>query len=62
MTERQLRQYVTPAIRRLIKRSQSIPDLIQPEEIARVALFLASDSSAAITGQEILVDRGWEHS
>ena len=34
MTRRQLTQYVTPAIKRLIRRSQSIPDLIQPEDIA----------------------------
>ncbi|MCI0747795.1 MAG: SDR family oxidoreductase [Verrucomicrobia subdivision 3 bacterium] len=62
MTERQLRQYVTPAVRRLIRKSQCIPDLIQPEEIAEVVLFLASDASCAITGQEILADRGWQHS
>ena len=62
MTERQLRQYVTPASKKLIRTSQCIPDLIQPEEIAEVILFLASDVSRAITGQEILVDRGWEHS
>jgi D-xylose 1-dehydrogenase len=62
MTSRQLRQYITPAVRRLIQRSQSIPDLIQPEEIARVVLFLAGEASTAITGQEILADRGWMHS
>ena len=62
MTERQLRQYVTPAIKKLIRKSQSIPDLNQPEEIASVVVFLASDASRAITGQEILVDRGWMHS
>ena len=62
MTERQLRQYVTPAVKRLIKGSQCIRVLIQPEEIASVVLFLASDASRAITGQEILVDRGWAHS
>ena len=33
-----------------------------PEEIAEVILFLASEASRAITGQEILVDRGWAHS
>jgi len=27
-----------------------------------VILFLASNASRAITGQEILVDRGWAHS
>jgi D-xylose 1-dehydrogenase len=62
MTERQLQHYVTPATKRLIKQSQCVPDLIQPEEIASVALFLASEASCAITGQEILVDRGWAHS
>lgn len=62
MTERQLRQFVTPAVKRLIRRSQCIPDLIQPREIAQVALFLAGEESAAMTGQELLVDRGWAHS
>jgi len=62
MTERQLRQYVTLATKKIIRRAQCIADLIQPEEIAEVALFLASDASRAITGQELLVDRGWYHS
>ncbi|MBI3415697.1 MAG: SDR family oxidoreductase [Verrucomicrobia bacterium] len=62
MTERQLRQYVDAAARRLIRASQCIDEFIQPEEIAEVALFLASPASRAMTGQELLVDRGWEHS
>ncbi len=62
MTERQLRQYVTPATKKLIRHSQCIPDPIQPEEIAEVVLFLASNASGAITGQEILADRGWAFS
>ena len=62
MTERQLRDYVTPAVKRLIKRSQCLPDRIQPAEIANVIVFLASNASASITGQEILADRGWAHS
>lgn len=62
MTERQLRQFVTPAAKRVIRRSQCMPELLQPEDMADVVLFLASDASRAITGQEILADRGWAHS
>jgi NAD(P)-dependent dehydrogenase (short-subunit alcohol dehydrogenase family) len=61
MTDRQLKQFVTPAVKRLIRKSQCLPDLIQPDEIADVVLFLASDSARAMTGQELLVDRGWMH-
>ena len=62
MTERQLREFVNEETRALILRSQCIPELLQPSEIAGVALFLASEASRAITGQEILADRGWAHS
>ncbi|TQC63160.1 SDR family oxidoreductase, partial [Pantoea dispersa] len=30
-----------------------------PEDIARMALFLASDEARAITAQEFVVDGGW---
>ncbi len=62
MTERQMREYVDAKARHLIRNSQCIPDLLQPREIAEVILFLASNTSSAITGQEILADRGWEYS
>jgi enoyl-[acyl-carrier-protein] reductase (NADH) len=31
---------------------------IRPEEVADLALFLASDESSAITGQAIVIDAG----
>lgn len=62
MTERQLQEFVTPAVKKMLKKEQCIPELLRPEEIASVALFLASSASSAITGQELLADRGWAHS
>jgi NAD(P)-dependent dehydrogenase (short-subunit alcohol dehydrogenase family) len=59
MTERQLRDFVTPEVAARVKTLQSIPELVQPEEVAEVALFLASNASSAITGQYILADKGW---
>jgi NAD(P)-dependent dehydrogenase (short-subunit alcohol dehydrogenase family) len=62
MTERQLREHVTPQAKKTILTRQCIPDLLQPDELAEVILFLASDASRALTGQELLADRGWYHS
>ena len=61
-TERQIRDYLTEENKRIVQERQCIPDFIQPAEMADVILFLASDLSACVTGQEILADRGWEHS
>lgn len=62
MTQRQLDEFVTPAVKKMLKQEQCLPELLVPDDIARVALFLASNTSSAITGQEILADRGWRHS
>lgn len=59
MTDRQLEEFVTPEVKQMLRREQCIGELILPGEIAKVALFLASEMSSAITGQEFLVDRGW---
>jgi NAD(P)-dependent dehydrogenase (short-subunit alcohol dehydrogenase family) len=61
-TERQIRDYLSEENKRLVQERQCIPDFIQPAEMADVILFLASDLSACVTGQEILADRGWAHS
>jgi len=62
MTERQLAEFVDEETKAMIRDRQCMPDLIEPGRIAEVALFLASEVSDAITGQEILADRGWYHS
>lgn len=62
MTERQLEEFVDDQVRAMLAERQCMPELLQPEEIAEVALFLASETSSAITGQELLADRGWFYS
>ena len=59
MTQRQLDLWITPADLASIKQSQAIPQAISPEDCARMALFLAADDSAMVSGQHFLVDAGW---
>ena len=62
MTQRQLDLWVTANGQEEIKRIQALPKLLSPEDCARMALFLAAEDSAMITGQQFLVDAGWANS
>lgn len=59
MTEKQLAMWVDDAARDLIARSQCLPGSVEPEHIANMALFLASDVSAMCSAQNFIVDGGW---
>jgi len=58
MTERQKTLWATPqAIARHLER-QCLPDLIEPVDVARMALFLAADDSAMCTANNYMVEGG----
>lgn len=59
MTQRQLDLWITPEDLASIKQHQAIPEAIGPDDCARMALFLAADDSAMVSGQHFLVDAGW---
>jgi NAD(P)-dependent dehydrogenase (short-subunit alcohol dehydrogenase family) len=59
MTERQRRLWITPEYLAEIMQRQSLKRELVPEDVARLALFLASDDSSAITGQNLVIDGGW---
>ena len=59
MTERQIEKWLTPEGELEIRRNQVLPDKVGPEEVAPLALFLASDDARACSAQEYIVDAGW---
>jgi NAD(P)-dependent dehydrogenase (short-subunit alcohol dehydrogenase family) len=38
---------------------QALKRSLDPQEVARLILFLAADDSAAITNQSYVIDGGW---
>ncbi|KFL32639.1 3-oxoacyl-ACP reductase [Devosia riboflavina] len=62
MTERQLTHWVDGAAEAQIDANQALAGRVQPDDIARMALFLAADDSAMISAQQFIVDGGWAHS
>lgn len=61
MTEKQRKLVVDEEFERNLDRVQALADRIMPDDIARMALFLAADDSRMISGQDFLVDAGWAH-
>ena len=59
LTEKQRRLWVTPEYSAEILANQALKRHLNPGEVARLALFLASDDASAITGQSHIVDGGW---
>ncbi|MEX3935401.1 SDR family NAD(P)-dependent oxidoreductase [Paraburkholderia phymatum] len=59
MTEKQKRLWLDDAGRFAIKQGQCIDAELLPEDLARMALFLAADDSRMITAQDVIVDGGW---
>ena len=59
MTEKQKRLWLDEAGLRALKAGQCLQGELLPEDLARMALFLAADDSRMITAQDFIVDGGW---
>ena len=58
-TEKQKRLWYTPETVERIFNGQALKRQIEPDEVARLVLFLAADDSSAITNQSYVIDAGW---
>ena len=59
MTPRQLELWVDDEGRRRMAEGQCLPGHVMPDDLAQMALFLASDAAKMISAQEFIVDGGW---
>ena len=59
LTERQQRLWLTDAYKAEVMANQALKRYIYPDEVARLALFLAADDGSAITNQSYVIDGGW---
>jgi NAD(P)-dependent dehydrogenase (short-subunit alcohol dehydrogenase family) len=59
MTERQVELWLDEEGERELMRRQCLKRKLYPDEMARIALFLAADDSSAMTNQTYIADAGW---
>ncbi len=59
MTERQKKLWLTEAGERTMDEQQCLKGRVQPVDLARIVLFLASDDARMCSAQEFTVDGGW---
>ena len=57
-TPRQVKEILTPEYEKFITEKQCLPDQIMPEDIAQLALFLASDAGRMCTRRNFFMDAG----
>jgi D-xylose 1-dehydrogenase len=58
-TERQVELWLTPELERVILDGQCLKRFIEPEDVATLVAFLASDEARSCTNQTFVIDAGW---
>ena len=58
MTQRQIDLWLTPEAEQELLDTQCIKRKIEPEDVAKLSLFLASNDSEMITAQSLIIDGG----
>jgi D-xylose 1-dehydrogenase len=58
-TPRQMKLWQSPESEAKLVADQCLPERVDPEHVARMALFLASDDGSRCSAREYFVDAGW---
>lgn len=58
-TEKQKQEVQTPEYIEYVLKQQALKKILQPDEVARMALWLGADDSSGVTNQSMVVDAGW---
>ncbi|MGN6234433.1 MAG: SDR family NAD(P)-dependent oxidoreductase [Trinickia sp.] len=58
-TPRQMKLWQSPESEAKLVADQCLPERVEPEHVARMVLFLASDDGSRCSGREYFVDAGW---
>jgi len=59
-TKRQVERWLTPELKRTVLDGQCLKRFIEPEEVAILVAFLASDDAKSCTNQTFIIDAGWD--
>jgi D-xylose 1-dehydrogenase len=59
MTQRQVDLWLNPESEGELMQRQCLKRKLQPDEIARFTVFMASEEASACTNQHYVVDGGW---
>ena len=58
-TKRQVERWLTPELEQVILDGQCLKRFVEPEEVATMVAFLASDDAKSCTNQMFVIDAGW---
>ena len=58
-TKRQVDLWLTPELERMVLEGQCLKRFIEPEDVACLVAFLASDDARSCTNQTFIIDAGW---
>jgi len=58
-TKGQVELWLTPELERVILEGQCLKRFVEPEDVATLVAFLASDEARSITNQTFVIDAGW---